>query len=108
MDSDRPGNSCGHSSNLVDTLPDEEAVVSFEVYHDKRPAQPHHKSSLRVIESPALFSSRLIDRPVKAIETETKPTASTGSALDPSMVSSASETNTSTIIGETIIRLMIV
>ena len=68
----------------------------------------NYRSSLRVIASPALFSSRLIDKPVKTIETKTKPTASTGSAPGPSMVSSASETKTSTIIGETIIRLMIV
>jgi len=69
---------------------------------------PHYKSSLRVMASPALLSSKFIDSIVKAIETRTKPTANIGSAADPSIVASASETNTSRIIGETMIKLMIV
>src|ERR1700746_4067944 len=96
---------------LREKLASQRASGKTRYGRDSRDAEPpilNYRSSLLVIASPALFSSRLIDKPVKATETDTRPTASTGSAPGPSTVASASETSTSRMIGETIIRLMIV
>src|SRR6266513_3169977 len=101
----RASDSDGYSSIIL--------VFSFPhhttIYFQRRPADPReYKSSLRVTVSPALFNRRLMDNPVNTIDTDTRPTAISGSAPGPSIVASASETSTSRIIGETMIKLMIV